>query len=118
MKVMRRSLVWLGALVLLVLVGCGSVKMPAGEPFMTGEVTAMESSRVLIEEKPGVQEGYKCWLAVSAETKLMRAGAQAGQVSPASAGDLVKGSKVQAWVAGAVAESYPCQGAASAIVIR
>lgn len=82
-------------------------------PVCTDPDTAPLGS-ALIEENPGVQEGDKIWVRIEQGT-ILRGGADG--TSPISFGDLAVGDVVDAWVDGPVADSYPQQGGAEAIVV-
>lgn len=89
---------------------------PAEQPLLTGQITKMEGGRILIEAKPGIMEGDKCWLKIEPNTKIYR---QVGSdLKPVKAADLAVGQQVQAWASGPVMESYPCQGGAARVVIQ
>jgi hypothetical protein len=70
---------------------------------------------VLVEAQPGVWEGDKISLRVDAATVLRGDGP--GE-DPLSFGDLAEGDSVSVWVSGPVADSYPQQGRADAIVVQ
>lgn len=66
---------------------------------------------VLVEERPGVQEGNKISFTVTTSTALT-----GGDGTPlATFADLAEGHTVEAWSTGICAESYPSQCAAVAI---
>ncbi|WP_029214673.1 DUF3221 domain-containing protein [Kallotenue papyrolyticum] len=89
--------------------------VPDRDPDVIGTITQQDGQRVLIEEQPNVMEGDKYWLTVTATTPVFAD--LNGTLHPRSAGDLAIGQRVAAWVEGAVAMSYPAQGAAGALVI-
>jgi hypothetical protein len=70
---------------------------------------------VLVEAQPGVWEGEKISLRVDSATVLRRG--SPGE-DPLSFGDLAEGDSVSVWVSGPVADSYPQQGRADAIVVQ
>ena len=71
---------------------------------------------VLVEEQPGAASGgTKIVFTVTDETAVLRATSE-GHV-PASFDELGRGATVSAWSTGAIAESYPAQATARAIVI-
>lgn len=82
-------------------------------PFCTDPDTAPLGS-VLVEEMPGTQEGDKIWLRVDQNARLLRGTEQGVAIS---FDDLAEGDSVVVWVDGPVADSYPQQGAAEAIVV-
>ncbi len=86
----------------------------ADPPFCT-DPDNTSVGQVLIEAVPGEQEGDNVSLRVDASTTIFRAGA--GAPSPATFDDLTDGMLVEAWVDGPVAESYPMQATASALLI-
>jgi hypothetical protein len=71
---------------------------------------------VLVEEQPGVWEGAKIALQVDATTVLRRTGA--GEGDAVSFDELTAGDRVAAWVSDPVADSYPQQGRADALVVQ
>lgn len=78
-------------------------------------VTPGAPASVLVEAEPGVQGGRKIVLAVDADVPVAR---QVGEaVEAVGTDDLAQGQRVQAWVDGPVAESYPEQGRAEALLI-
>jgi hypothetical protein len=70
---------------------------------------------VLLEETPGEQAGDKISLTVDGDSILLRR--TAAGFEPISFDDLTESTAAQAWVDGAVADSYPQQGGATALVI-
>ena len=83
-------------------------------PFCTDpDVTTLGT--ILVEETPGVQQGDKIYLRIEPETSLH--GGPDG-ATPLDFDDLVVGDTVDVWVDGPVADSYPQQGVAQAVVIR
>jgi hypothetical protein len=89
--------------------------LPGRDPDVTGLITQQEGGRVLIEEQPDVMEGDKYWLAVDESTPIFAD--VNGVLEPRGVSDLQVGMRVSAWADGAVAMSYPAQGAAGGIVI-
>jgi hypothetical protein len=79
--------------------------------------TGPTRSTVLVEEIPGGLEtgGQKASLTVTDRTGLFRR--IAGRVVAISFADLRTGQKVEVWYDGPVAESYPLQGKARAIIV-
>jgi hypothetical protein len=71
---------------------------------------------VLVEEQPGVWEGDKVALRVDTSTVLRRTGADGDE--PIGFDDLAEGDRVATWVSGPVADSYPQQGRADALVVQ
>jgi hypothetical protein len=74
------------------------------------------SGSMLVEEKPGTQEGDKFLASIGIGTPVARKGAD-GSITAASWTDLAKDQQVQVWVDGPVLESYPAQGGASFVLI-
>lgn len=71
---------------------------------------------VLVEEVPGVQEGQKISLRIDEATVLRHSG-DGGDPEVVTFDDLSEGDQVEAWVDGPVADSYPQQGAAAALLV-
>lgn len=84
-------------------------------PICTDPATA-PAGTILVEELPGQDGGQKISLAVPAGIPFQRA-LPDGTTTPAAFADLAEGVTVEAWVDGPVAESFPLQGAASALLI-
>jgi hypothetical protein len=70
---------------------------------------------VLLEEDPGAQQGDKISLTVDGDTVLLRR--TSSGYEPITFADLDESVAGEAWVEGAVADSYPQQGGATALVI-
>jgi hypothetical protein len=111
-----RSLVYFA---MCVAIGCapnGST-LPNEAPYMSGTITSVgrvvEGWSVRVEERPqDVSGSAKGAFRVGERTDVRRA--SGGRVR---AEDLREGQRVRVWVSGPVAESYPVQAAARAIVI-
>jgi hypothetical protein len=72
---------------------------------------------VLVEEDPSAASGdTKISFTVDRDTLLLAE--RSGTHDPLSFGDLDTGMAVAAWADGAIAESYPAQARAAAIVVR
>lgn len=84
-------------------------------PVCTDPATAPIGT-ILVEELPGQAGGQKISLAVPAGIPFRRV-LPDGTTAPAAFADLAEGATVEAWVDGPVAESFPLQGAASALLI-
>ncbi len=84
-------------------------------PICTDPATAPIGT-VLVEELPGEDGGQKISLAVPSGIPFQRS-LPDGTTVPAAFADLAEGTSVEAWVDGPVAESFPLQGAASALLI-
>jgi hypothetical protein len=94
-----------------------------GEPFITGIITDLEidNRRILVEENPDVNGpldngGNKIRLSINDDTSIYRN--NNFELVKCDFSCLQVNNVVSAWVTGAVAESYPLQGAASRIVIN
>ena len=86
---------------------------PAAEASITGIVTAVEASRILVEERPDERWGsLKASVRIDGARILRRSGGTA----PAS--EIVVGQRVSVWFTGPVAESYPVQARAGTIVLE
>ena len=106
--------------------GDGSDAPPDASASITGTITNISGSVVLVEEDPsdwgdptgppestpGSAKGY---FTVTDETVILDE--RGGEPVPAALGDLMVGQSVEATYDGAVAESYPTQGLAYSIVI-
>jgi hypothetical protein len=86
-----------------------------GTPFCSNSETAPLGT-VLVEENPVASGDSKISFTVRRSTTLLNE--SAGSYDPLSFADLVDGATVFAWADGAVAESYPAQATAAAIVVR
>lgn len=99
--------------------GCGGDSEPAdegiptGAPDITGIITSLFASSIRVEEDPAAEWGSsKADVRLTDSTRVLdRDG------TPLSAVQLAVGQTVQAWFTGPVAESYPLQATASAVVI-
>lgn len=94
----------------------GPTVAPPSEPAtISGTITQLQNGSILVEEQPGAEAGgRKIVFTITPETRLF---ARAGeQLRPITAAELVQGTPVQAWAEGAIAESYPEQARARAIV--
>lgn len=107
------ALVLGGVLMGATLMGRGG--LPDSEPMMTGLITEYKSGRILVEENPSQMSGNKCWLAITEKTEIFVE--RDGTAHKTTSDDLLIGQQVRVWVFGAVAESYPCQGSADAVLI-
>ena len=115
--------------VTVVLAGCSgspfSPAVPEGDPDIRGVITAIEfgdggtaSARVVWTNDPvvGTQAGFDAaQVAVVEETDVFKRVGDADE--PVSETELNVGSVVEAWFTGPVAESYPVQATADAVVI-
>ena len=106
-------------LVLVAFLGCSSpspgadLEVPTEAPFIEGVVTQVTDAGILVEESPNEVSGSaKAMLRITPTTAIFWRSAD-----PAGRLDLRLGTRVRAWVAGPVMESYPVQAAARAIVI-
>lgn len=89
-------------------------QLPEGTPYIRGVVTALDGASLRVEENAGAASGSaKAVLRVTDGTRILwRTG------EPAELGDLRLGTRVSAWVSGPIAESYPAQAEADALVIE
>jgi hypothetical protein len=86
---------------------------PVTKASITGTVTAVEGTRILVEERPEERGGsLKASVRIEEARILRRSG------GPATARDIVVGQLVSVWFTGPVAESYPVQAKAGTIVIE
>jgi hypothetical protein len=97
------------------------VQVPGRVAEFNGTITQLDrsddaSGSMLVEEKPGTQEGDKFLASIGIGTPVARKGAD-GSITAASWTDLAKDQQVQVWVDGPVLESYPAQGGASFVLI-
>jgi len=100
---------------------CGGAAAPGRPPDLTGEITSVSGTPgrtvVLVEEHPGQPAGgQKAAVTVEGSTQVLRT--SGGPPVRATDADLRVGIRVSVWFAGPVAESYPVQGKAEAIVIH
>lgn len=113
---MRRLLLLLAA-TLVPLVAAPATAQEADEGAgITGTITDLANSTVLIEEVPGEQYGSeKAYVEITADTRIfIRRGND--EVS-ATYDDLEVGQRVEARFSGPVAESYPVQATAASVEI-
>jgi hypothetical protein len=118
-----RSLVLVALLISFALMGgtpagCAQ-KLPGTSPGITGTVTNLQPgdgrpASILVEgdEQPTGAVSDKAQVTIAPETTFFD---QDGQ--PTEGGGISVGTKVRVWFDGAVAESYPVQGAALAVQI-
>lgn len=99
----------------LLLAGCAGPALPAGPPLVAGSITRVDGDRVLIEERPGVQEGDKCVVRIDGTTQFFEQ--RGGSVQESTRQALSVGRRARAWASGPVLESYPCQAGAKAILL-
>jgi hypothetical protein len=97
-----------------------SVSLPEESASIIGEITEVTRGGtpvLLVEQVPTRSAGYPvARVFVNGRTRILaRSG---GQVSRASAADLVVGTRVQAWFTGGVRESWPVQADAGTILIE
>jgi beta-N-acetylhexosaminidase len=99
--------------------GCGS-RVPSDPPAITGTIASVSPSdgggagSILVEGSGSI--GDKASLRLSGTTPVLHR-ATDGSVTAATFADLKVGLRVEAWVDGPVAESYPVQATASVIAI-
>ena len=90
------------------------LELPTSAPDIRGTITAVEARRIRVEEVPAEQSGSaKASVAFDDRTPILR---RAGGRATADA--LVQGAVVSVWFTGPVAESYPVQARARAIVVE
>lgn len=102
----------------------GADAMPPAEPaYLTGAVTQSQPANdgdtlgtLLVEEEPGVQSGNKASTTVVADTLLLRETSEG--FAPTDFATVAAAQTVSVWFSGPVAESYPVQGTAAAVVVR
>lgn len=83
---------------------------------ITGFITDLSGTTVLIEENPVEQSGSaKAYVEITAETQIFRE--QGGELVPVTPEDLEIGQLVEATFVGPVAESYPVQATAGSITV-
>lgn len=109
------------------LAGCasGTPSVPFTEPDIRGVVTSVSgagdavSMRVVWADDVaiGAQAGYDAAQVTANEDTEVFSRAADGSTAAAGAADITVGTVVEAWFEGAVAESYPVQATAGAIVI-
>jgi hypothetical protein len=87
---------------------------PAGIPFIEGTVASFDGSgqSIHVKEQAGSNEAV---LRITEQTQLLKE--FGGGYEPAAVEELREGQTVAAWVTGPVAESYPVQAAADAVLI-
>jgi uncharacterized protein YceK len=106
--------------------GCGAIqsRVPTAEPSIRGVVTsvapgAMDTSiRVVWTDDPAVGEKASLDAAqveITDATDVLRK--TGDTLSPVSPQDFETGDVVEAWFAGAVAESYPVQATAATVLV-
>ncbi|MPZ72020.1 MAG: hypothetical protein GEU74_02110 [Nitriliruptorales bacterium] len=103
-----------------ILTGCADAgggqqvtRPPAGEPYIDGTVKRVEPPEsIQVGERGG---GNEAVLRITPQTRLLRE--FGGGYEPAVFADLREGQAVSVWVAGPIAESFPVQAAADAVVI-
>ena len=121
----------LRALVVIVLLcACGAsggpqqvADPPTGEPYIVGQITSVitttatpgpdDSRQILVE---ALDDGNQASLTVTKDTPVWEE--FGGGLEPSRLDRLGKGQTVSVWVDGPVAESFPVQAAADAVVIR
>ena len=120
------------ALMLLLLAACGmptnatpgeasadagsTVVLPSGPATIIGQITSLENGSMQVEENPGQpNNGRKIVFRLSDTTVI---GERVGDnIEARTQTDLQSGQRVAAWVDGPLAESFPEQGSAAAVVI-
>jgi hypothetical protein len=101
--------------------GSFSLSIPSEGPDIIGDVAQVENPggapRLLVEQIPTRSAGYPiAWVHVGPRTRILaRSG---GQVTRATAADLVDGARVSAWFTGPVRESYPVQADAGTLLVE
>ena len=86
---------------------------PEGEPYIEGTVEQVEPPvSVVVHEDTG---GNQAVLRITPQTLLLKE--FGGGYEPAAFAELREGQRVAAWVTGPVAESFPVQASADAVVI-
>ncbi len=96
--------------------------VPDRHPDIEGTITKVDGGegtvllRLLVEERPDDRTGsQKDLVTITPDTRVY--GEKGGKLHSASVQELRQGAAVSAWYSGAVAESYPRQATAVAIVI-
>jgi len=88
--------------------------LPDRAPDIAGQITRIDGNRVLVEQQPGTDSGRKIWFAVDDSTTIVQQ--HDSDLHDSTLGDLAVGQRVEAWASGGLAESYPEQGTAAAIL--
>lgn len=93
-----------------------SAAAPSHAPTITGTITEVQTSSILVEEQPGAEMGgRKIVFTIAEDTRVFaRTGAE---FRPIAGTSLTVGTRVQAWAEGVIAESYPEQAKAGTIVV-
>lgn len=89
--------------------------LPGRAPDIEGQITQIDGSRVLVEAQPGADSGRKIWFTVDDSTTIVAR--RNRDLYDSALEDLAVGQRVEAWASGPMAESYPEQGTAEAILI-
>jgi len=88
--------------------------LPKERPYIVGAVTSVQPDHILVEQDPAGRSGSaKAMLEINENTRI-----QQRDGAPASRSDLRVGTRVSAWIDGAVSKSYPVQAIASLLVIE
>jgi hypothetical protein len=90
--------------------------LPSEPATVVGTITRAQDNTVMVEEQPGQDTGgRKIVFSLSPATKIV---VRRGQdLHDITAAELSVGSRVEAWADGAIAESYPEQARAAALVV-
>jgi len=96
--------------------GGGEVVLPSEPATIIGQISSLEGGSMLIEENPGQPDtGRKIVFRLESDTLVAeRIG---DNIVARAQADLQVGQRVAAWADGPLAESYPEQGSAAAVVI-
>lgn len=88
--------------------------IPAMQPSISGVITQTSADAIRVEANPAEQSGSdKAMVRLTADTRVLRRNA-----SHSTRAELTVGQRVSVWFSGPVAESYPVQAAARAVVIE
>lgn len=87
---------------------------PQTAPYIRGVVTSVTPDLILVEEAP---DANKASLRIPEGMPVWRVAAN-GDAEPAQVSDLTERQTVDAWVSGRVAESFPVQATAAAVLIH
>lgn len=113
----RTAMVSLAVMIVVSLASCTELKPPDRAPDISGTIMSVDQGSILVVDTEGTGSGHtQAAVSVTPTTLVFEQGPDGVEVVLEA--ELVSGSGADVWFTGPVAESFPVQATAEAMVIR